>query len=145
MMHSTQTQLAKILTFSGALPFAGAVLAQLQGMANYHSDYLALTYGAVIISFLAGIHWGLFLTHAQYTRVNLLVSSNLLALIAWASLFFLITVTQSLVQIVCFIALWFIDRRLYAEGVIEGWYYQLRTQITSVVVIFLGALMVLQY
>lgn len=144
-MRSTQTQLAKILTFSGALPFAAAVLAHLQGMASYHSGYLALTYGAVIISFMAGIHWGLFLTHAQYTRINLLLSSNLLALIAWASLFFLIPVTQYLIQIVCFIVLWSIDRRLYAEGVIEGWYYQLRTQITTVVVIFLSALLVLQY
>lgn len=144
-MRLAHTQLAKNLTFMGALPFVGAVGAQLQGMEHYHSGYLALTYGAVIISFLCGIHWGLFLTHANDIRLNLLVTSNLLAVIAWATLFFVIPVTQYLVQIAAFIALWLIDCRLVAEGVIERWFYHLRKQVTILVVLCLSVMLVLQF
>ncbi|BEV09238.1 MULTISPECIES: DUF3429 domain-containing protein [unclassified Methylophilus] len=144
-MRPIHIQLAKTLTFMGALPFAGAVVAQMQGMAHYHTGYLALTYGAVIISFLCGIHWGLFLNHAQDTRLNLLVTSNLLALLAWATLFFVVPVTQYLVQIAAFIVLWLIDRKLVAEGLIERWFYQLRTQITLLVTLCLCAMLVLQF
>lgn len=143
-MRLSHIQLAKTLTFMGALPFVGAVIAQLQGMAHYHSGYFALTYGAVIISFLGGIHWGLFLSNAQHTRLNLLVTSNLLALIAWATLFFVVPVTQYLVQIAAFIALWWIDRKLVAEGIIERWFYRLRSQVTAVVLLCLAIMLVLQ-
>lgn len=144
-MQSAHIQLAKTLAFMGALPFIGAVVAQSLGMAHYHSGYLALSYGAVIISFLCGIHWGLFLSHAHEIRLNLLVSSNLLAVIAWATLFFVVPVTQYLVQIAAFIVLWLIDRRLVAEGVIERWFYQLRKQVTMLVLLCLCVMLVLQF
>lgn len=144
-MRLAHIQMAKTLTFLGAIPFIGAAGAQLLGAAHYHSGYLALTYGAVIISFLCGIHWGLFLSHAHEIRLNLLVTSNLLAVIAWATLFFVIPTTQFLVQITAFIALWLIDRRLVAEGVIERWFYQLRKQVTMLVLLCLCVMLVLQF
>lgn len=134
-MQRVQILWAKSLAALGAIPFIAAVFAQFAGMAEYHTTYLSLTYGAVIISFLSGIHWGVYLTHSQETRINLLVSSNLLAILAWLSLLFLVPVTQFLIQITCFIALLLIDRQLAADGVIERWFYQLRKHITLLVIL----------
>lgn len=144
-MQRDQIIWAKGLTLLGAIPFVAAVLAQIAGMAHYHTAYLSLTYGAVIISFLSGIHWGLYITHAKAKRINLLVSSNILALLAWLSLLLLVPVTQYLIQITCFISLLLIDRQLAADGAIEAWFYQLRLQISSLVIICLLLLVWLQH
>lgn len=144
-MQRDQIIWAKGLTLLGAIPFVAAVLAQIAGMAHYHTAYLSLTYGAIIISFLSGIHWGLYITHAKAKRINLLVSSNILALLAWLSLLLLVPVTQYLIQITCFISLLLIDRQLAADGAIEAWFYQLRLQISSLVIICLLLLVWLQH
>ncbi|QDC43242.1 DUF3429 domain-containing protein [Methylophilus medardicus] len=144
-MQRDQIIWAKALTLLGAIPFVAAVLAQIAGMAHYHTAYLSLTYGAIIISFLSGIHWGLYITHAKAKRINLLVSSNILALLAWLSLLLLVPVTQYLIQITCFISLLLIDRQLAADGAIEAWFYQLRLQISSLVIICLLLLVWLQH
>lgn len=133
-MQRDQMLWAKGLALLGATPFIAAVVAQLAGMANYHTGYLSLTYGAIIISFLSGIHWGLYLTHAKARRINLMISSNVIALLAWLSLLLLIPVTQYLIQITCFISLLLIDRQLLADGAIERWFYQLRQQISLLVI-----------
>jgi len=144
-MQRDQIIWAKGLTLLGAIPFVAAVLAQIAGMAHYHTAYLSLTYGAIIISFLSGIHWGLYITHAKAKRINLLLSSNILALLAWLSLLLLVPVTQYLIQITCFISLLLIDRQLAADGAIEAWFYQLRLQISSLVIICLLLLVWLQH
>lgn len=144
-MQRDQIIWAKALTLLGAIPFVAAVLAQIAGMAHYHTAYLSLTYGAIIISFLSGIHWGLYITHAKAKRINLLVSSNILALLAWLSLLLLVPVTQYLIQITCFMSLLLIDRQLAADGAIEAWFYQLRLQISSLVIICLLLLVWLQH
>lgn len=123
------------LTYLGAVPFILAVAAPLFGMASYHTAYLVLTYGAVIISFLAGIHWGLFLSHADTARINLLLSSNVIALLAWGSLLLLIPATQFLIQMLCLVAVLLIDRQLHQAQVIADWFLRLRTQVTALVML----------
>ncbi|MDP8568883.1 DUF3429 domain-containing protein [Methylophilus aquaticus] len=144
-MNKQQIKLASILTIVGALPFVAAVAAQLAGVSAYHTSYFSLTYGAVILSFLGGMHWGVFLSQAHVARINLLVSSNLFALLAWLSLLMLVPLTQYLIQITCFLALLLIDRKLAADGMIERWFYNLRKQVTLVVVVCLATLAVLTF
>jgi hypothetical protein len=128
---------AKTLAWLGAVPFVASVAAQFAGMAGYHTAYSSLTYGTVIISFLSGIHWGLYLSSGQHSSINLLVSSNVLAVVAWLSLVLLAPSVQYLVQGACFTVLLLIDARLVADGVIERWFYQLRKQVTLLVVLCL--------
>ncbi len=132
-MQRTHMRWAKTLTFMGSLPFMGAILSPWIGIDHLHSHYFVLTYGAVIISFLSGIHWGLFMAHAHDTRLNLLITSNVFALLAWGSLLLLQPLLAVSVQIVCFLVLWLIDKRLVAEAVIRPWFFRLRTQITAIV------------
>ncbi len=142
-MNKQQIKLAGVLTLLGALPFVATVVAQFSGVSAFHTSYFSLTYGAVILSFLGGMHWGIFLSQAHATRINLLVTSNLFTLLAWGSLLMLVPITQYLIQITCFLALLLIDRKLAADGMIERWFYNLRKQVTLVVVVCLGVLAVL--
>lgn len=134
-MNLRQIRLAKALTVLGAVPFLAAVAARLYGLDALHIRYFSLSYGAVIASFLSGMHWGLYLTNAQATRTNLLVTSNLFALLAWASLIVFSVEMQYLIQVFCFSGLLLIDRKLTNDGILERWFYELRIQISLVVVL----------
>lgn len=136
-MSHKHIHLAKALTLLGAVPFVAPIVAHLLGYEDIHLRLFALSYGAIIAAFLCGIHWGLFLMRAQQTRINLLITSNVFTLLAWASLLTLIPHLQYLIQIVCFVSLWMIDWKLAKEGVIPMWFFQLRKIITSIVLLSL--------
>ncbi len=93
-----------------------------------------LAYGAVIASFLAGLHWGLYLQKSMSTALNLFISSNVLTVFSWASLLIPKPLVQYSIQILCFLLLLLIDRRLYRDDVIAEWFYKLRINATAVVV-----------
>lgn len=135
--HITQ---AKLLTRLGALPFVASVGIELLGWHDLHIAYFVIAYGAVIVSFLAGIHWGLFLLRNGQLHLNLLLSSNVLALFAWASLLIPPVEIQLLVQMLCFVVLLWIDKQLSTDMAIEPWFYALRKQITAVVLLCEGSL-----
>lgn len=136
-MSHKHINLAKALTLLGAVPFVAPTVAHLLGYEDIHLRLFALSYGAIIAAFLCGIHWGLFLSYAQQTRFNLLITSNVLTLLAWASLLTLIPHLQYFIQIACFISLLIIDRELAKESVIPMWFFNLRKIITSIVLLSL--------
>lgn len=130
-------QQAKTLTFLGAIPFIAPVIGHLLGVKDVHLAQFGLHYGAVIAAFLCGIHWGLFLTHSDQTRLNLLITSNAFTLLAWSSLLTLIPRYQYLIQFACFASLLMIDIELGKEGVIPRWFVELRKIVTSIVLMSL--------
>jgi hypothetical protein len=63
---------------------------------------------------------------------NLLIASNVVALIAWGAL--LIGGAWGLaLLIVCFAALFALDRRLHSRGIWPLWFFRLRRNITAIV------------
>lgn len=143
-MQPAHIKLANTLTYLGALPFLAGVLGLLMGVDATHLHYLVLTYAAVIIAFLSGMHWGFVITQTKPIRFPLLLSSNLFALLAWGSLLILNLRWQYTLQITCFVMLFLIDRKLMQQAVIPAWFYALRQRITCVVILSLFALMLLQ-
>lgn len=140
-MQADQITLAKLLTLLGGVPFVAAILARFLGLHFFDIDAALLTYSAIIISFLCGMHWGLCLSTATNDKVNLLVSSNMMALLAWASLLLDMIVLQYCIQIVCFLSLFIIDYWLYKGNSISSWFYQLRKVITFIVTLSLLAML----
>ena len=136
-MNQKQIKLAKWLTIFGAIPFIACVVLAVATSDKVHAGYFSLTYGAVIASFLSGMHWGLYLTQADKTRINLLITSNMIALLSWLSLLLIHPLAQYCIQIACFMSLLIIDRVLMADGIISQWFYRLRVNISIVVVISL--------
>ncbi|NVK11876.1 MAG: DUF3429 domain-containing protein [Gammaproteobacteria bacterium] len=89
MYQNTDPQLATriILTCLGFIPFVAATCALVVDITlfGFHGAHIFITYAAIIVSFLAGSTWGLFLL--QQASKRKLILTNVIALIAWWSLF----------------------------------------------------------
>ncbi len=135
--------LARVLTFAGALPFIAAVVAlQLAPpVATAPVWQAVLGYGAVIASFVSGIHWGLFVYRDKAMPLNLFISSNVCALAAWGALLAPTLWLSLAILIAVFAALFAIDHALWRAGAHAAWFYQLRAAITAIVIAALAVLL----
>ena len=127
------------LTYLGLVPFV-LTLGLAFSVNNYSYARLAfLCYGAVILSFLAGIHWGLAFQKRVVDCFYLILSSNVIALLAWASLLLTVATLSIIFLLVGFIIQCAIDYSLLLCGVVPRWYLLMRIRVTLIVVIMLIA------
>ncbi|MDX2218791.1 MAG: DUF3429 domain-containing protein [Burkholderiales bacterium] len=131
--------LPALLVLTGALPFLSATLSLVAG-GPFHQTIavvMLVTYAAVILSFLGGIHWGLALKimdSAPTSASRLFVLSVLPALAAWAVLFLVADPRWQLVgMFVILLAVWALDGLLSVQGIIPRWFFRLRSLITAIV------------
>lgn len=124
-------RLALVLGYAGLVPFAACTLA-LWG--QQHMPFWPVTalrglvgYGAVILSFLGGIIWGLAL---ERDRPGLYVLAVVPSLIGWAALV-LAPVYGLALLAAAFIAQYFVDRRLTGDGLMPGWMMPMRLHLTA--------------
>jgi hypothetical protein len=122
------------LGVAGLVPFVAAAV----GLWSLPPEWAGLaalallTYAAVIVSFLGGIHWGLAMPLAQ-TRRGLLIWGVLPSLLAWAGLLLnsawgLLLMAASL--LLCYI----VDRKIYRSMRLGAW-LGLRALLTFVAVL----------
>ena len=134
----------QLLTYLGALPFLYALAVGAYGyfdlnavfgtelrFARFKSYMVAHTYGAVIVAFLGGIQWGVSLT--QESNKQYFIISNVLALMAWFSLFAFASFMGITILIVAFILALLVDRHAHQTGIIPTWFWHLRIRITGIV------------
>jgi Protein of unknown function (DUF3429) len=128
--------LLRTLPYAGALPFMACAILLIFGIKDLaplgKTNTIIFTYGLTIISFMAGVHWGQYVAGVR-TRVNLLVSSNLVTLAAWFGFLLLPSFYFSFLLIVLFIILNSIDGHLRDEGAIESRYGKTRRNVTALV------------
>lgn len=137
-MHTEREEVPRIalaLGWLGALPFAGALGGVLWGGFTAHlSGAVLLIYGAVVLSFLGGIQWGLAMTAgsgpARY------VASVVPALVGWIAVH-LSSDGGKLLLAAAFLGLMLLDERRAAAGGTPSWYPRLRRPLTVVVVVCL--------
>jgi Protein of unknown function (DUF3429) len=137
-MNPDQQKLATLLTYAGLLPLVLALANQFLRVVPIDSLFWAASYAAVIASFICGIHWAVFLFFAERCPVNLLLSSNLICLLAWLALLLPRTSPALVILMLCFISLLFIDRRLQHDQLIPGWFHQLRQRASIGVILCLA-------
>jgi hypothetical protein len=142
-MKPSTIHLAKILTYSGTLPLVACVFLTYMPVAGIDSNLIAKTYAAIIISFLCGIHWAVHLFFAEKCPRNLLLTSNVVALLAWSSLLIPNQQIAKLLQVLCFIYLLTLDLKLRSAGILPEWFYGLRRNATVIVVLSLMASIIL--
>ncbi len=133
VMNENNKRLIKILAYAGLLPF---VISIIFSFSNYDPFFLTNSllihiYGAIIVSFLAGIHWGIFLL--KYTSYNLLIHSNIIAVLSWFS-FFLDHSIGIFLLIFSFLYLLYIDHILYRKGILEHYYLVIRVNVSFLVI-----------
>lgn len=141
-MKQSDITLANALTYSGTLPLIGSAILPGFPVTELDAAFIASTYGAIIISFLCGIHWAVYLFFADKCPRNLLITSNIVALLAWGSLlaanYLLIDPMGTLlVQALCFLYLLVLDWQLHKAGILADWFIRLRRNATAIVVICL--------
>ncbi len=147
-------RLAHILTYLGSLPLILAVLLAAYGSFNlgdvfgyqlkfsrFKSYALAHSYGAVIVAFLAGIQWGISLPNEANKQY--FISSNVLALSAWFSLFLFAQWAGLLWLLLNFVWAFVIDHHAHRSQMIPTWFWQLRQRISLLVVILLMVLLLI--
>jgi len=134
---------------TGALPFAALLMLTIFGPPDWTAwagQALAF-YGAVILSFLGGIQWGLAVSDGpQITESRLgrrLAISVVPSLIGWAALLMPMDIGL-FVLAAAFALVLFLDVQASMKGEAPGWYPKLRLPLTGVVAVSLviGALFV---
>lgn len=127
------------LGFSGALPFIAGALASLPFAEVYRSfgQAVLIDYGALILSFMGGVHWGAAMLRGDRASAPYSISV-LPALIALPAA--LIGGTPGLILLAAgFVGLLLFDERETRAGRLPGWYPALRRPLSAIVV---GALIV---
>jgi len=131
---------ALALGLAGLLPFAAASLG------TWVTDYpdfvlfinLQMAYGAVVLSFLGAVHWGLALARDEagdWPRLGLSVLPALAGCIALA----IPNGAGLLVLILGFAGTYFFDLRAVRAGRLPAWYGTLRKLLTVAVLLCLAA------
>ncbi len=136
-MNDNNILVARVLTYTGIMPFLFLGMAVALQANRLDSSLALFTYGAVIISFLCGIHWAVFLFFSQNCSRNLLFHSNAISLLGWVSVLPIMSYLTFALQILCFLYLLILDLGLYRNKVIPLWFFQLRLNATIVVVLLL--------
>ena len=135
-MADAKNALLANLPFAGAIPFVAGALLLVSGITDLpllgSVQALVLTYGLAILSFMAGVHWGQYLSGVR-SQLNLLVSSNVLTVAAWLGYAIFPSVVFAIALAVLFGLLLVVDFKLAAEGALTPYYMRTRALVTALV------------
>ncbi|MGI9291495.1 MAG: DUF3429 domain-containing protein [Gammaproteobacteria bacterium] len=138
----THNPLYNRLAWAGTLPFAACALLvalgvpAIDGLGSW--PVIAAGYGLAIASFMAGVHWGIYLQQSATIPLNLLVISNIVTVTVWLSFVLLPVVISLTVTATAFVLLLLVDLRLGRIGVLSPEYITLRRNVTTVVLVLLA-------
>lgn len=130
-------QAGQWLGYAGLIPFAAALLGVLLGDAQRQAYFAQqfIAYGAVILSFVGAVHWGLALVGGRMSAMRLSMSI-LPALLAWAALL-LPPAAAAWLLLAGFVALRAWEAGAPVAATLPAWYRQLRTRLTGAVALML--------
>ena len=136
--------IARVLGYGGALPFLCGAIAASQHMAilGLAPAYLLLNYGAVILSFLGGLHWGRVITSPNANGRSdyaWLIWSVCPSLLGWVALLLPVKVSAVILSL-CFLAALQIDQKLLREQIWPDWMRPLRLHLSLIAVASLTSL-----
>ncbi len=148
-METTQTRNTMVkLGYMGLIPFLFGLLLSFTDsqLFSLSGETFFITYSVVILSFLSGILWGNGIENFENQSSNkALILSNVIVLAAWLAALlgeqqeFLTT----LILLLGYIAVWRAERSMREENQSEGpdGYFDMRTRLTSSVVLMHGIVM----
>ena len=129
------------LGWAGLVPFGLAALGTHSGIDTLvpYGFLGGTAYGAVILSFLGAVHWGLAMQddRSPYWYVWSITP----ALLGFASLLLLDIEMRVVTLIPLFALAWSVDRKAANHGLIPNWYIWLRFKLTAGAVISLTAML----
>lgn len=137
---SSPSLLARQLGYAGLLPFLGAATASWVGGPELQpiAAMVLLTYAAVIVSFLGGIHWGWAMAHPGQGSSTALAWGVTPSLVAWTALLMPSSTGGLWLSAAALALCWAVDRPLYRQRGLAAW-LPLRTQLSTVALLCCAA------
>lgn len=140
-MGTDRSKIYPLLAYAGAIPFVLCAIAPGLGIGDLGRigsvEFVAASYGLAIVSFMAGVLWGVYLIGEKPVPANLFFISNAITIAAWFA-FLLAPPTVALgVMALLFLYLLRVDARLTRTGVLDDRYFRTRRNVTLVVVLAL--------
>lgn len=139
MIQETRTYTA--LALAGTIPFIACALLPLLGYDSIRYlgslDKVVASYGLAIVCFLAGAHWGTYLSGRSADSLNLFITSNVIFLAVWFAYVGADMKGAIGTQVLAFLTLLFIDLRLKRSDVISNVYFRVRSVATLIATISL--------
>ena len=133
-----ESRLYAWLAYLGVIPFLLASLMISFGYSNFISltnlAYFLSSYSLVIVVFMAGIHWGQYISNEKARELSLLLTSNIITLIAWFAFLLASTIFALITYCLLFSILLAIDSKLAARRIISIHYFRTRLVVTCVVI-----------
>ena len=122
--------LASLMGFGGLIPFFVCAGAAHSGVAPWNALAVMAcgVYGSVILSFVGAVHWGLAMRGDRDPRW--FIWSVMPALYAWLPTLVLDPGLTLLALVPGFYLSWWVDYRAWRDGLLPGWYMQLRHILT---------------
>ena len=139
--NAPSPHIPRLLGWAGLVPFGLAALGTHSGIDTLvpYGFLGGTAYGAVILSFLGAVHWGLAMQddRSPYWYVWSITP----ALFGFASLLLLDIEMRVVTLIPLFALTWLVDRKAAKCGLIPNWYMRLRSKLTAGAVISLTAML----
>ncbi len=123
--------MARLLGLGGLVPFAGCAVLMYAGDPGLGviALFANAIYGAVILSFVGAIHWGL--TMREDRSPYWYIWSIMPAIMGWLAIV-LLDIRLSLIALaLAFTLAWSVDRQAQQRGLIPDWYMKLRHILTA--------------
>lgn len=131
------------LTYAGVTPFIACTVCLLAHIRNIpifgSTQHILSSYGLLIVTFLAGIHWGQTLVKTSTIGDMLYVTSNAVTLVAWLGYLALSPNNYWLLLAILFLLVLTIDLQLFKRHIINSRYFVMRLIATSLVCLSLVA------
>ena len=135
-----------LLAWLGTIPFLIALVLSLTAYRQQLWPFLVVivsTYAAMIVTFIAGSHWGMSSKLPEKTAKKVMIYSNLLTLFAWLGILFPSWIISWLIVLSCFWLAYGVDRTIQNHGGSDVAYLKMRLHITSMVTLILFVLIFL--
>lgn len=131
---------AAALGYAGLVPLVGCALALLiagEPPLRHVVERVLIGYGAVILAFLGGVHWGLVLREQSERAATMLAIGVMPALAGVASTFIAFEMAV-VVQVALFGGFWLYEHRVLGPALLPAPYLALRRWLTLIVIAALG-------
>ena len=139
--NTSSPDIPSFLGWAGLVPFGLAAVGTHSGIDTLvpYGFLGGTAYGAVILSFLGAVHWGLAMQddRSPYWYVWSITP----ALLGFASLLLLDVGMRVATLIPLFALAWSVDRKAANHGLIPNWYMRLRSKLTAGAVMSLAAML----
>jgi Protein of unknown function (DUF3429) len=132
MSDVNPTRFSQIMAWLGALPFIAALVLSLTPYRLHYWSFIVVlvsTYAGLIVTYIAGSHWGFAMQAPQKVGNKAIIWSHLITLLAWVGILFPSWILSWFILTICLWAAYVVDYYLIKNNA----YLKMRLQITTLV------------